>query len=269
MNSLAKNIAQAINDFNSIRASIEEKGAAIGNMPTSTYAEKILSLSAEQYYYSPRGIMYTENMVMPDSVTDLFAYQYQGCEYLKSITLSAGITSLNAASVFSGCGNLETAVLPPNAVGTIAAQFFQSCVKLKSVEIPSGITAFTSNTFCYCYALEKIILPEGFKSMTTNVFKNCTSLTEVYLPGTVTSIGVSAFTGCTALEYVTLGQGFSASVNFSASDKFSADTIVAMFNSLADLTGDTAKTLTLGTVNLAKVTEEQKQIATNKNWNLA
>ena len=225
--------------------------------------------AAEQYYYSPRGIMYTENMVMPDSATELVTSQYQGCEYLKSITLSSGITSLDVAYVFKGCTNLETAVLPPNAVGTIAAQFFQGCVKLKTVEIPSGITAFTSNTFSYCYALEKIILPEGFKSMTTNVFRNCTSLTEVYLPGTVKSIGAGAFSGCTALEYVTLGQGFGASVDFAASNKFSADTIVAMFNALADLTGDTAKTLTLGAANLAKVTEEQKQIATNKNWNLA
>ena len=45
--------------------------------------------------------------------------------------------------------------------------------------------------------------------------------------------------------------------------------MVAMFNSLKDLTGDTAKTLTLGSTNLAKLTAEQKAIATNKNWTLA
>ena len=234
-----------------------------------SFSEVTVDVESEETFYSPRGIMYTENMVMPDSVTDLFSYQYESCANMKSITLSSGITSLDVVAVFKGCTNLETAVLPPNATGTIAAQFFQSCVKLKTVEIPSGITAFTSNTFSYCYALEKIILPEGFKRMTTNVFRNCTSMTEVYLPGTVASIGVSAFTGCTALENVTLGQGFGASVDFSASNKFSADTIVAMFNALADLTGSNAKTLTLGAENLAKVTEEQKQIATNKNWNLA
>ena len=225
--------------------------------------------AAEQYYYSPRGIMYTENMVMPDSANELIMSQYRDCKNLKSITLSVGITSLNVPYVFMGCGNLETAVLPPNAVGNIGSSFFKSCYKLKNIDIPVGITAFKNDIFFCCYALEKIILPEGFKSMSTNVFKDCTSLTEVYLPGTVTSIGVSAFTGCTALENVTLGQGFGASVDFSASNKFSADTIVAMFNALADLTGSNAKTLTLGAENLAKVTEEQKQIATNKNWNLA
>ena len=45
--------------------------------------------------------------------------------------------------------------------------------------------------------------------------------------------------------------------------------MVTMFNSLKDLTGETAKTLTLGETNLSKLTDEQKAIATNKNWTLA
>ena len=45
--------------------------------------------------------------------------------------------------------------------------------------------------------------------------------------------------------------------------------MIAMFNSLKNLTDTTAKTLTLGSVNLAKLTDEQKAIATNKNWTLA
>ena len=45
--------------------------------------------------------------------------------------------------------------------------------------------------------------------------------------------------------------------------------MVNMLNALAGLNGQTAKTLTLGADNLAKLTDEQKQIATNKNWNLA
>ena len=45
--------------------------------------------------------------------------------------------------------------------------------------------------------------------------------------------------------------------------------MVAMFNSLKDLTGETTKTLTLGSTNLAKLSDEQKEIATSKNWTLA
>ena len=59
------------------------------------------------------------------------------------------------------------------------------------------------------------------------------------------------------------------SLRLNVSNKITVESMVAMFNSLKDLTGETAKTLTLGATNLAKLTDEQKQIATNKNWTLA
>lgn len=50
----------------------------------------------------------------------------------------------------------------------------------------------------------------------------------------------------------------------------SADTIVAILNNLADISDtDLDFTLTLGTTNLAKLTEEQKNIAYAKGWDLA
>jgi hypothetical protein len=42
-----------------------------------------------------------------------------------------------------------------------------------------------------------------------------------------------------------------------------------MFANLKDNTGQTAKTLTLGATNLAKLTVAEKAIAINKNWTLA
>jgi hypothetical protein len=43
----------------------------------------------------------------------------------------------------------------------------------------------------------------------------------------------------------------------------------AVINGLADLTGQTTQTLTIGATLMAKLTEEDIAIATNKNWNLA
>ena len=42
----------------------------------------------------------------------------------------------------------------------------------------------------------------------------------------------------------------------------------AVINGLADLTGQTAQTLTLGATLMAKLTEEDIAIATNKNWTI-
>lgn len=41
---------------------------------------------------------------------------------------------------------------------------------------------------------------------------------------------------------------------------------MSAINALKDLTGETSKTLSLGTTNLDKLTDEQKAIATAKNW---
>jgi hypothetical protein len=43
----------------------------------------------------------------------------------------------------------------------------------------------------------------------------------------------------------------------------------AVINGLADLTGQTAQTLILGATLIAKLTEEDIAIATNKNWTIA
>ena len=101
-------------------------------------------------------------------------------------------------------------------------------------------------------------------------FYYCTSLTSVTLPDSVTSIGNWTFYDCSSLENVTFEEDFQCNgLNLSASTKFSVDTMIAMFNALADLTGQQAKTLTLGSTNLAKLTNEQIAIATEKNWTLA
>ena len=42
-----------------------------------------------------------------------------------------------------------------------------------------------------------------------------------------------------------------------------------MFQALKDLSGAGAKVLTLGAANLAKCTQEELNIALNKNWSLA
>ena len=59
------------------------------------------------------------------------------------------------------------------------------------------------------------------------------------------------------------------SMRLDVTTKLTVDSMVGIFNNLKDLTGETAKTLTLGSTNLAKLTDEQKAIAINKNWTLA
>ena len=99
MNSLAKNIAQAINDFNGIRAAIEEKGAAIGNVPTSAYAEKILSLDTQKVFYTTSGVPYPQHLEFPDTMTKLTAWG--SCTELLSVKLPEHLEDVDVASCFA------------------------------------------------------------------------------------------------------------------------------------------------------------------------
>ena len=67
-----------------------------------------------------------------------------------------------------------------------------------------------------------------------------------------------------------LEQGFNAkNLALSASTLYTAETIVSWLEALADRTGQSTYTLTIGSTNIAKLTETEIAIATNKNWTLA
>lgn len=83
----------------------------------------------------------------------------------------------------------------------------------------------------------------------------------------------NAFYDCGALENLTIegviGQnGF----NVQWSTKLSHDSLMSILNALADKSTDTSGTqwiVTIGTENLAKLTDAEKRIAFQKGWDLA
>ena len=75
------------------------------------------------------------------------------------------------------------------------------------------------------------------------------------------------FFKCTQLT--TLGGfiGLKASLDLSGSPLLTHDSLLNVINEASDVTSS-PKTLTLGATNLAKLTDEEKAIATNKGWTL-
>ena len=103
-------------------------------------------------------------------------------------------------------------------------------------------------------------------------WNGCSSLTE--FPALNMSSGTdftSAWYGCNALT--TLG-GFgaiSADIDLSPCTKLTVESLMNVINQAADLAalGITGRTMTLGSDNLAKLSDEQKAVATSKRWTLA
>lgn len=71
---------------------------------------------------------------------------------------------------------------------------------------------------------------------------------------------------CSSLTNLGGFGAISADIDLSASTLLTAESIMNVINQAATVTG---KTMTLGSTNLAKLTDEQKAVATNKGWTLA
>ena len=147
---------------------------------------------------------------------------------------------------------------------------FNACTKLTSVTLSDSITIIGVTAFNFCSSLESVNIPDGVIEIRDNAFYGCTSLSDMTISNTVAKLGKSVFINCSNLTNVTLGSGFNCNgLDLSPSTKYSVDTLVAMLTALADRTGQTAYILTLGATNLAKLSDAQKAIATDKNWTLA
>lgn len=78
-----------------------------------------------------------------------------------------------------------------------------------------------------------------------------------------------AFSRCSSLENVVFDGVLAVDLDIHWSP-LTHDSIISLLNILKDFSGSgTTRTLTLGTSNLAKLTDTEKAIATNKGWTLA
>ena len=183
--------------------------------------------------------------------------------------------------------DLVSAIVVPNTlvVDVLAVEnleyFFYNCSNLTSISFPDGFGRTAVNIggcFSGCTALTSLTLPDGFGQNATMLvarrivgcFYNCKALESLHLPsgfGQNANSLANCFTNCTSLTTITGNPNFKVSLNLSYSKNLTHDSIMVVINGLQTVT--TAQTLTLGSTNLAKLTEADKKIATDKGWTLA
>ena len=251
--------------------------------------------------YAFSGCTKLTSINIPEKVTVIYSDAFYGCSNLTSVTVaenanytlgqyafqSTGITDVCVADIIAHASSVESHIFDKcNSLENVEVKYFWSnmfsnCIKLKTAKCTeTGNNKSIGNSVFYRdTALEEVFIAEGYTTIGTAVFYGCNSLKKVYLPSSITTATSSSLTStsssyytfynCTALEDVQLGVEWNMSLRLDVSPNITVESMIAMFNSLKDLTGNTAKTLTLGSTNLAKLTDEQKAIATNKNWTLA
>ena len=141
-----------------------------------------------------------ESLSLPDSVTEIKASAFRGCDNLKSITLSKGITKIGYAA-FHNCSSLES-IAVPNSVAEIGAYAFSGCSLLTSITIPGSVAEVGSRVFTGCSSLKKINIQNGVTKIGSFAFEDCVCLESISIPKSVKEISQGAFSGCANLEAI-------------------------------------------------------------------
>ena len=107
-------------------------------------------------------------------------------------------------------------------------------------------------------------------STTSNLFLGCTNLVTIeklVMPSNI-AIASNAFNNCTALENLTIDGVIGKDFYISQCTKLSHDSLMSIINHLESKTSGTF-TLSIGSTNLAKLSDAEKAIATQRGWTLA
>lgn len=168
---------------------------------------------------------------------------------------------------------ISTEPVPTNPRAVFAGDESTSLVVPKMLVV--DIVTMTNLRYCFynCSSLTTLVLPAGFGQAATTLrgcFQNSQSLKSLTLPdgfGQNSTNNTSCFAFCTGLTTITGNPNFKVSLSMSACNKLTHDSIMVVINGLQTVT--TTQKLTLGETNLAKLTEADKKIATDKGWTLA
>ena len=205
------------------------------------------------------------NLVIPEGVAVISAYAFYNSTNLKSVVIPSTVRKIDNSSFYQS--NVETVIIR-DGVTSIENYVFYGCKSLNTITLPATLKEIGDNCFTDVTA-KAINLPSGLTTIRSQGFYR-TKVETINLPASLTDLAATTFQYCSYLKNVTLESGFNCNrLNISYSTLYSTETIVSWLNALADRTGQTAYTLTIGSTNLAKLSAAEIAIATNKNWNLA
>lgn len=203
-----------------------------------------------------KSCQYLFNYYNGTSVDDLISYSD-----------TSNVTKMD--SMFEECSNLTTVHQLNTSNVTNMSAMFRFCRSLTSIpELDTSKVTTMKYMFQSCFKLTTVpqLNTSNVKDM-SYMFQSCSRLTTVPQldVSNVTNMN-NIFANCSSLKSI-LMTGMKVSFSISASTQFEESDLVTILNNLATVTS--TKTLTMGSTNLAKLTDDEKAIATNKGWTLA
>lgn len=232
------------------------------------------------------------------SVTNMRS-MFCGCSSLTSIPRldTSNVTAMNL--MFENCKSLTSIPQLDTRRVTKMSNMFNNCASLTTIpQLDTSNVIIIANMFYNCSSLTTIpLLDTSNVTIMNGMFNNCSSLTSIPQLNTsnatdmgfmfaycasLTSVPRLDATSLTNADNMFGGDFFplnkftdfggltnlKVNLNLTPCPKLTHDSLMNVINEAADVTAS-PKTLTLGATNLAKLTDEEKAIATNKGWTLA
>jgi surface protein len=191
------------------------------------------------------------------------------CSSLQSLDVSNWDISkvTHADSLFAYCASLQSLDVSnwDTSELTNIRYMFSYCSQLQSLDVSNWDTSNVTgmnNTFDNCLLLQTLDVSSWNASNITsasNPFYRCIALQSLIGNRTIDDVLAN---NIGALNGLKIGLDLSYTILDRAS-------LRAVINGLSNLTGQTTQTLRLGGALIAKITEEDIAIATNKNWTLS
>ena len=184
---------------------------------------------------------------------------------MKAFFEAGGKCAYSTATSFEGCWQ-------PSDSANVTNMYYMFYYCSKLTAIPQLDTSNVTNMgYMFVNCSELTAIPQLDTSNVTNMgymFFNCSNLTAIPQLDTsnVTNMD-SMFYHCSKLEAIHM-TNINANLSIRASTLFTREALVEIIGNLKAQTSG-SKTLTMGSTNLAKLTDEDKAVATGKGWTLA
>ena len=200
--------------------------------------------------------------------TSYLFYEYQGTSVDGLISYGDTANVTNMSNMFMSCANLTSIPALDASKATNMSYMFMNCTNLTSIPmLDTSRVSDTNHMFHGCTNLTTV--PELDTSSVTNMnamFYNCENLTTIpALDASSVTAMDNIFYNCSKLTEIHM-RGIKTGFDIHYSTLFTREALVEILNNLARLSASRA--LTMGPDNLAKLTEEDKKIATDKGWRL-
>lgn len=174
---------------------------------------------------------------IPDSVTSIGSYAFDGCSAMCDITLPDDLTFLGGRA-FGNCG-IENVKIPKylEKCGTVLNRGvwefiytyngieysmrggpFYGCDALRSVTFEKGTRRIAESVLESAPAITSVTIPDSAVEIGKHAFASCISLNDVKMGDSVTKIDENAFDRCVSLEAIDLSSSLSRIENYAFSN---------------------------------------------------